>query len=150
MSTFTGRVVKIGINPCLNVPERVIKELRRTALKRTGPIPVRGSLNGRRFAQTVVKFRGSWRLYLNTGMRHAAKLDVGDKATVGIRFDPMPPPVPMHPALLRALRRNKRAKRVFEQLTPSRRKEILRYLNNLKARDTVDRVVTRVMRQIRG
>jgi uncharacterized protein YdeI (YjbR/CyaY-like superfamily) len=47
----------------------------------------------------------------------------------------------MRPAFAKALKANKRAKARFDALAPSRRKEILRYLNNLKGAEAIERYI---------
>ena len=125
-------------------------DLFRQAGRTKGPLPVRGILNGNKFKQTVVKYQGAWRLYLNTPMRHSAGIDVGDLARVKIEFDPEPRIVPMRPMLSRALADNREAKTAFKKLPPSRQKEILRYLGLLKTEESVARIVEKVMRQFIG
>jgi uncharacterized protein YdeI (YjbR/CyaY-like superfamily) len=69
---------------------------------------------------------------------------------VRIEYDPEPRSEPMNPVLAQALVRNKAAKAAFHALTPSRRKEILRYLNHLKSEAAVARTVEKVLRQLTG
>ena len=145
MSFFTVKIYKIGVNPYVVPPARALKELFNQCGKSKGPIPVNGKLNGHSYHQTLVKFQGKWRLYLNTPMRKAAGIDVGDKANVEIYFDPKDRTVPMHPKLKEALDKNKSAKEVFDQLIPSRQKEIKRYINNLKTEKTLQRNIERAI-----
>lgn len=69
MLRFSAIVNVIDINPYLGVPDRILRELLRQAKQERGPIRVKGKLQGKPFATTVVKFRRAWRLYLNTRMR---------------------------------------------------------------------------------
>jgi len=149
MKTFSAPIVVIGINPCVVVPDTILKKLMEDAGKAKGPIPVRGTLNGKKFKQTVVKYSGAWRLYLNTPMRQGAGIDTGDTARIRIEFDRVPRAVPMHPRLALALRRNRRASAAFRRLPPYRRKEILRYLNALRTADAVSRTIKRVLRHLK-
>ena len=116
MVSFTAKILKIGINPYVGLPEDVLNTLFKQADKNKGPIPVRGTLNNKRFKQTLVKYQGAWRLYLNTQMRHDAGIDVGDDAKVEIEFDSEPRIVPIHPKFARALLKNKEVKAAFEKL----------------------------------
>lgn len=150
MERFTAKILKIGINPYVGLPEDVLNTLFKQADKNKGPIPVRGTLNGKSFVQTLVKYQGAWRLYLNTPMRLDAGIDVGDDAKVEIEFDPEPRIVPIHPKFARALSKNKEAKAVFEQLAPSRKKEILRYLNSMKTEESLVRNVEKVIQYLSG
>jgi hypothetical protein len=148
MESFTAKIYKIGVNPYLLLPSKVLKTLFVEAGKDKGPIPVRGTLNGKKFTQTLVKYSGKWRLYLNTPMRKAAGIDVGDTGTVKIAFDPTPRTLTMHPKLKLALEENKEALLVFEKLTPSYQKEIIRYINALKSEESVDRNITKAIQHL--
>ena len=150
MESFTAKILKIGINPYVGLPEDVLNTLFKQADKNKGPIPVRGTLDGKRFRQTLVKYQGAWRLYLNTPMRQDAGIDVGDDAKVEIEFDPEPRIVPIHPKFARALSRNKEAKAAFEQLAPSRQREILRYLNSMKTDESLVRNIEKLIQHLLG
>lgn len=123
MKSFSAKIFKIGINPYVLLPEAVLQFLFKQAGKDKGAIPVHGKLNGNHFTQTLVKYSGKWRLYLNTPMRKAAGIDVGDTANVEIEYDPEPRIVPMHPKLQKALEKNKKAKLHLKTLLPHARKK---------------------------
>lgn len=146
MNEFTARVQIIGINPFVRVPSVTVDELLRQHGRQKGPVPVKGSLNGTPFKQTVVKSRGVWRLYLNAEMRRQAGVKVGDTVYVELDVDLDPREVPMHPVLVKALITDKGAGQAFEALTPSRRNEILRYLHSLKSEAAIQRNVEKVVR----
>ena len=150
MKSFSAKIFIIGINPYVLLPEAVLGSLFKQAGKEKGAIPVRGTLNGNAFTQTLVKYSGKWRLYLNTPMRKAAGIDVGDIAKVKIEYDPEPRVIPMHPKLQQALAKNKKAKSAFEKLTPSRQKEILRYISFLKNEESVIVNVERAIQNLSG
>jgi len=150
MVSFTAKILKIGINPYVGLPEDILNALFKQADKNKGPISVRGRLNGKSFRQTLVKYRGAWRLYLNTPMRQEAGIDVGDDASVEIEFDPEPRTVTAQPKFIDALSKNRGAKAAFEKLRPSRQKEILRYLNSLKTEESLFRNIEKVIQQLSG
>jgi len=133
----------------VDIPEKIVTELLLQAGKDSGPLPVRGNLNGAKFQTTAVKFHGKWRLYLNTDMRTRSGLDNGDRAEVELAFDPDPPQDMMPEKLAKALAQNTKAKIAFEKLIPSRRKDIIRYLNALKTQESLDRNVKKVMKQLK-
>ena len=147
---FSATVQKIDINPYVKVPEGIIRKLQQSAQKDKGPIPVVGTLQGKPFSTTIVRFRGLWRLYLNTPMRRAARVEVGDKVAVAVRFDPTSRTVPVPRAFQLALSKNPDARAAFGQLAPSRQKEILRYLNNLKQPQTLERNIEKTIRFLLG
>lgn len=143
---FSATVRKVDINPYVRVPAEVVRKLQQAAQKDKGPIRVEGKLQGQPFSATVVRFRGLWRLYLNTAMRREAQVGLGDQVRVEIEWDATPHTVPMPRQLKHALSKNKRARAAFQALAPSRRKEILRYLNHLKRPETLQRNIEKVIR----
>jgi hypothetical protein len=150
MHTFSAKVGKIDINPYVQVPDDVLLKLQQAARKEKGPVPVRGTLQGKPFLANVVRYRGMWRLYLNTEMRRAANVEVGDQVKVGLQFDSAPRTVPVPRKLELALSKNKQVKQAFEKLAPSRQKEILRYLNSLKQPETLERNIEKVIEHLQG
>ncbi len=129
----------------LFLPQEVLQSLFLQAGKNKGKIPVTMSIDGHLFIQTLIKYSGDWRLYLNTPMRKAAGKEVGDHAIFEIVYDPLVREVPMHPKLAKALEENKEAKLIFDRLIPSRRLEIVRYISFLKTEESVDRNVVKAI-----
>lgn len=150
MVKFRSKIYVIGINPVVDPPERVLRSILAEAGKDKGPIPVRGTINGAEFVQTLVKYAGAWRLYINGIMLKDSGTALGERIEVEIEFDPRPRDVPMNVELAAALKANKTAKRAFESLAPSRQKEILRYIGSLKSTDTIAKNVDRVISQLSG
>jgi hypothetical protein len=128
------------INPCVKVPAVLVKALKAASGKNQS-IPVTAKIDTQIFKANVVRYLGFWRLYLNGPMRKAIGKDVGDRVAVTLTHDPVPRRTPMRPAFAKALKANKRAKARFDALAPSRRKEILRYLNNLKGAQAIERYI---------
>ena len=149
MPRFSATIYKIGINPVVDPSLEALEGVFEQAGRSKGPIPVRGTVDGAPFEQTLVKFRGAWRLYINGSMLKAAGLKVGDAANIDLEYDPKPREVEMPTQLRSALRKDKAARFEFEKLLPSRRKEIIRYIASLKTRDAVARNVERVIQQLR-
>jgi hypothetical protein len=147
---FTADIKKIEINPYVRVPKAVLSAVFEQAGRSRSPIPVKGTLDGKAFRQTLVKYRGAWRLYLNTPMRKAAGVDAGDDVRVTLAFDSSDRTIPMNPRLRAALTRKSGARAAFEALLPSRKKEINRYLNSLKTPEALARAVTNVLSLLDG
>lgn len=147
---FVVKVHKLGINPCVDVPERIVNALLRDAKKQSGPVQVKGTLDGAAFETSVVKYSGGWRLYLNTQMRKDAGVDVGDIVHFTLQYDPVPRVrVPPMPETLRvALAKNKYAKERWHLQPRSRRKEILAYLNSLKTKESLERNVCKIIKML--
>jgi len=147
---FSTRIRIIGINPYVIPSQNSLQLIFVQSGKKSGPIPIRGTVNGKPFIQTLVKYSGKWRLYLNTPMRKGAGVDVGDMAHVRFAFDPKSRTIRMHSTLKNALQKNKKAQRVFNALPPSRKKEIVRYIASLKSIAAVERNVIRAIRFLSG
>lgn len=150
MKSFSAVIYKIGINPYVIPPASILKHLFTEAGKDKGPIPIKIYINEQPFIQHLVKYSGKWRLYLNGPMRKAADADVGDKISVTVEYDNADRTVPVPPALVSALKKNKKAKEVFDSLIPSRRKEISRYIASLKTEESINRNVEKAIHFLLG
>lgn len=150
MLKFSRIIYKIGINPVVDPPDDGLAGIFEQARKSKGAIPVRGRLNGAEFIQTLVKYKGVWRLYINGPMLKSSGLAVGDTAEVEIEYDPRPRDVPVPPAFAKALKKDRAAKAAFDDLSPSRKKEILKYLSSMKTAESLERNVARVIAHLSG
>lgn len=150
MHRFKARLEIIGINPFVFVPVKILKELFKLAGKDKSPIPVRGTINDVPFKQTLVKYRGAWRLYVNTVMLKDSPKRIGEEVRISLTHDAVERTVSMHPKLHAVLQKNKPAQKVFNRLTPSLQKEIMRYIANLKTETAIEHNVTRAIRFLLG
>ena len=149
MARFSATIYKLGINPVVDPPERVLKSLFTQAGRTKGPVPVRGKLNGAEFRQTLIRYSGAWRLYVNGVMLKASGTKVGDEVRVEIEFDESPPQVGMPESLATALSNDVAVRKAFDALTPYRQKEILRYIGSLKSEEAIEKNVEKVSRQLK-
>lgn len=145
MKSLSAKIQIIGVNPYVLLPSTLLKYIFHKAGKDKGAIPVQLKIDGKNFIQNLVKYSGKWRLYLNTPMRKASGKEVGDTIEIQIDFDRKPRITPMHPKLKLAFKENKKAKEAFDKLSPSRQKEILRYINFLKSEESVDKNIQRAI-----
>src|SRR4029453_4928524 len=106
---FTSVIYRLGINPVVDPPEDVLQALFAQAGRSKGPIRVCGKLNEAEFVQTLVRYKGAWRLYINGQMLTDSGLKGGDSAEIEIVFDPRPRDVPMPEELKAALQRDDKA-----------------------------------------
>jgi hypothetical protein len=67
MQVFSASIIKLGINACLNVPEKIVKRLLAAAGKKSAPVQVKCVLNGVDFDANVVRYSGDWRLVSESG-----------------------------------------------------------------------------------
>lgn len=150
MLKFSAEIYKIGINPVVDPPEDLLLAIFEQAGKARGPIPVKGMINGAPFVQTLVRYAGAWRLYINGPMLKDSGSRSGDVVLIEIEYDPRPRKVEMPPKLKAAFRSHANAKIAFDLLPPSRQKEILRYINSLRSDESIERNVARVISQLSG
>lgn len=137
MREFKAKLEIIGINPFVFVPEEILAGIFEEAGRNKGPVPVCGSVNGEPYIQTLVKYSGHWRLYINTIMLPDSPRKIGEIIEVTIGFDPNDRTISPHPELLKALDESEEAREVFDGLTPSLQKEIVRYISFLKSEASV-------------
>lgn len=140
----------IGINPFILLPDDVLNGLFEKNGKKKGPIPVRGTINSKPYQQTLLKYRGKWRLYINAQMLKNSPKRIGETIEVFIEYDPSDRSIAPHPKLTEALTLNPKAKEKFESLTPSLQKEITKYISFLKSEKSIERNVERAVNFLLG
>lgn len=148
--TFSAEIFIIGVNPYVFVPENILQKIFQEVGRDKGPIPIKGTINGQPFVQTLVKYQGAWRLYVNGIMIRATKVKVGDRAEFVIAVDKTPREVAIHPLLKKALETHAKAKTAFEKYPPSRQKEINRYLHNIKSKEVLEKNIDKIVRHLSG
>lgn len=150
LKSFTAKILIINGNPYVRPPDRVLRYVFKQAGRDTGPIPVRGTLQGASFHQTLVKYAGDWRLYSNHAMLKAGGVWIGDSAKFKVGFNPKPPTFPMPRKFALALSRNPKAKTAYVKLSPGRQKEIRRYLGFMKTDESLTRNIGVVIQHLLG
>lgn len=143
-----------NINPYVLVSARRATRLRKGWRK---PLPVRIRVNGRPETPWRINMMpvgdGSFYLYLHGDVRKASNTGVGDTVTVELEFDdeyPGGPAHPLPPPFRAALNRNPKSRQAWNELIPSRQKEILRYLSHLKTAEALARNIQRAIRVLSG
>jgi hypothetical protein len=150
MHKFKAEIKIIGINPYVFVPEDILQKIFKQAGKDKGHIPIKGTINKNPYIQTLVKYSGDWRLYINTTMLKDSPKRIGELIELTVQFDPESREVKPPASFVQALDKNKKAKTVFESLPASRKKEIVRYLANLKSEDALERNVKKAISFLLG
>lgn len=147
-STFKAKIYKVGINPCVKIPTAVTEKM--TPVK--GYIRVKGKIGDHTFRHTLVPVKNAgYRLFVNGPMLKGAGVKVGDTVRFSIEQDFGPAPsrnTSMPKALKKELNRHNLTS-AFNDLTPSRKKEILKYLNYLKTEDALARNIIKVISQLK-
>lgn len=147
---FTAKLEIIGINPFVFLPDEVLNEIFETSGKNKSPIPVKGTVNGKEFRQNLMKYLGEWRLYINLTMLKDSPKRIGEMLEIFIEFDNSARTILIHPDLEKAIRENPEALQNFESLIPSRRLELVRYINNLKTKESIQRNIEKSIRYLTG
>lgn len=148
--TFTATIDIIGVNPFVSVPTDILELLFIQAEKRKGKIPIKGTINNQPYTQTLVRYAGAWRLYINTSMLKNSPKRIGEEITITVEFDSTDRSIAMPLPLQRALEENPEALSVFTSLPPSRQKEIIRYISSLKTEEAIKKNIQRALNFLLG
>lgn len=132
MYEFKASLDIIGINPFVFIPEQILDTIFQDAGRDKGPIPVKGYVNEKPYVQTLVRFKGSWRLYINMNMLPASPKRIGEVITVSIGYNQTENILDIPADLMEALAENSKANAIFQELPPYLKKEIIRYISALK------------------
>lgn len=153
-SSFKAVIEIRGINPFIRISASRAATLKLGWRK---PLPVLLRINGKpeeaHRTNMMPAGDGSFYLYLNGAVRTASDASIGDRVSVEMEFDPGYLSGPQHPmpAWFRdALDKNSQARQNWEALTPSRKKEILRYFGQLKSSEAQDRNLGRALKVLSG
>lgn len=151
---FTAPIQIVGINPYVLVSARRAAKLKPGWRK---PMPVLVRVNGKPEQPWAINMMpvgdGSFRLYLHGTVRKASGTGVGDRVQVEVQFDSGYKNGPQHPMpswFRNALRENEVARKNWEELTPSRKKEVLRYFASLKSPEARERNLQKALRVLGG
>lgn len=150
MQTFEATIDIIGINPFVFVPTEILHQILIAAGKDKGFIPVNGLINTKSYTQTLVRYQGEWRLYINTIMLKNSPKRIGEKITLSIAYDPKPRTIEMPAKFKEVLNNNLEAKKVFDALSASRKNEIVRYLARLKNEEVLNKNINRAINFLLG
>ncbi len=147
---FTAPLEIIGINPFVFIPEEILDKIFNDSGRNKSPIPVKGTVNGKEFTQNLMKYLGEWRLYVNLTMLKNSPKRIGEVIEVVLEYDDSDRRISIHPELEKAIKESSLATENFENLIPSRRHELVRYINNLKTEASVQRNIEKIIRHLHG
>jgi hypothetical protein len=151
---MTGRIEIVGINPYVEVDAATANALQSDWRK---PMPVLVKINGGPSAPWRTNMmptgQGSFRLYIHGEMRNVSRAVLGDVVTLELSFDEEYKNGPLHtvPEWFQSeLHRDEVVGSNWMNLTPSRQKEVLRYLSRLQSDDARRRNLKEILRALRG
>jgi len=150
----SGTIHITGINPYILIASDVAHRLRPGQKK---PIPVvlgiPGVSEGPWRINLMPRGDGRYILYLSEPIRRAANAAVGDTLDFTLAYDSSyanGPAHPMPPYLASALQERPIEQNNWEQLPPSRKKEVLRYLHGLKSESAQQRNLAALLHVLSG
>ena len=132
------------------MPEKILAQIFEDSGKSKSPIPICGTINGKKYSQTLMRYKGEWRLYINTTMLKNSPKRIGETVDMIIQFDAADRTIKPHPEFSKALGKNKEAKKVFDALPASRQKEINRYISSLKTKESRAKNIERAIGFLKG
>jgi Domain of unknown function (DUF1905) len=147
---FSAEIEIIGINPFVYVPDNILNSIFIQANKSKGHIPIKGTINGNPYKQTLIKYSGQWRLYINTTMLKNSPKRIGEIIEISILHDSESREAPMLFEFAEALKLNEEASLVFEKLSVSRKSDIVRNLAKLKTKESLEKNIVRAMDFLTG
>jgi Bacteriocin-protection, YdeI or OmpD-Associated/Domain of unknown function (DUF1905) len=146
--TFNAEIYKTGINWCVDVPENVMDKM----LVDKGYITIKGQINDFDFTKTLVPVKNApYRLFVNSKMMKGGKTALGEVATFEIEQDTEKKvkEYPIPNLLVETLQENNLTT-AFENLTASRKKDILKYLSYVKTNETLIKNVEKLISQLKN
>jgi hypothetical protein len=145
---FKAEIYKVGINPVVDVPGKISSQMKPVK----GYIPVKGMINGHWFHQTLCPIKDSpYRLYVNGPMMKGANVELGSKAKFEIEYDDRPPKDAITmPVMLEKRLKKEKLTGIFNSLTPSKQKEVFKYLSSLKSKESKERNIEKVVTSLKN
>jgi hypothetical protein len=146
--TFKATIYRIGINLVVDVPAKVTNKLKATK----GQIKVEGTINGFPFHTTLMPVKDKpYLLYVNTTMLKGTCAVEGDTVKFNLTQDlnHYEHHYPMPEILARKLRDEKLLDQ-FEQMTASRKKDILKYLSYVKTEETMLKHISALLQRLQN
>lgn len=130
---FQATIYRIWMMRHVDVPEQICRVLEKESGKKRH-IPVIAIVNGQSVRTTIVPAGGRrYRLTLNTTLRKAARVDVGDLVGVELRLDRESREIPLPEELREVLKEFPKAWRAFQELPPGHRRQLLLYFSRAKS-----------------
>jgi hypothetical protein len=112
--------------------------------------PAATTINGHRLRTTVMRMRGEFLFGLSRAARQDASVEIGDTVTFTLELDEAPREVEVPPALEAALDADPEARRAFDALAYTHRKEYARWVAEAKREETRERRVAEAVEMVRA
>jgi len=141
--TYTTIVKADGNNTGLEVPPEVIAQL---GTSKKPPVVV--TVAGYTYRNTVAVMDGVFMISLSKANREAAGVKGGDEVEVTLELDTEPRTVTVPEDLAAALAAKPGTTAAFDALSPSRRKEVVRQVEDAKTQETRERRIAGIVTKL--
>ncbi len=145
---FKAKIYKTGINWCVDVPVEISQKM----VPDKGYIKIKGQINNFDFTKTLVPVRNApYRLFVNLTMMKGGRTALGEVASFKIEQDKTKiiKEYPI-PNLLSEILDQSRLTEDFNNLTSSRKKDILKYLSYVKTDETLRKNIGKLIKQLKN
>ena len=145
LQIFSGQIYKIGLIRYVDVPRKVSRSLGAKEVH----VAVRGTVQGVPLVTTLMsRGHGTHRIAIHGDIRKELRVDAGAIVEIAIERDVESREPLLPPALRIALRESPKAQAIFQGMTVSLRRQIVRYLTEAKQQATFERRVATFVRRI--
>lgn len=142
---FSGRIYKVGIIRYVDVPPDISRALGEGATH----VPVEGEVEATPVRTTLVsRGKGCYRLAIHGDIRKRLKIDAGAVVEVALRQDEASREPVLPPVMVLALRNSPKAQAEFRRMTTALRRQIVRYVMQVKQQSTLERRVATLMQSL--
>lgn len=140
---FRAEIYKVGINACVDVPESISQKM----TPKNGYIKVKGTINGFKFSKNLVPVKDKpYRLFVNIPMLKGGQTELGQIAEFKIEQDFNTEKKNYSiPQMLADKLNDKKLTSDFNNLSESRKRDILKYLNYIKTDKTLERNIDKLI-----
>jgi hypothetical protein len=135
---------KDGDRPSVEIPFEVVKTFGSARPK------VKATVNGVELRTTVAVYGGVSYVGFRKEVRDAMGIAIGDRIAVKLELDTAEREVEVPDDLARALKKDRAAKRVFDGLAYTHRKEYARWVGEAKKAETRERRVGKTIEMLRA
>jgi hypothetical protein len=134
---------------CVDVPRDVSKSLRKLAGDDPKHIPVTGQVEGLPLKSTLSpRGGGSYRLHIHSNIWRKLRIDAGATVEIMLLLDSEPRDPALPHDLAGGLADEPQALAIFNSLTPSFRRQIVRYVEQAKHATTRDKRIRLIVKRM--
>lgn len=144
--SFKAKIYKTGINACADVPGKITSKMTPT----NGRIKITGTINDFAFTKTLMPVKNKpYRLFVNQAMLKGAQTVIGKTALFSIKqnFNIIRKEYPIPEVLIKQLREENLFSK-FNDLTNSKKNEILKYLSYVKTEKTMQKNINTLIKKL--